>query len=157
MTTPARFTIAAATAFGIATAAFAGSHGGAPAEVKARQAHMQLYLFNAGVLFGMAQGKVDYDSATAVTAASNLAALARLDESRYWVEGTDSESIEGTRALPGLFAETSTAMTKMADLASAADAMAAVAGDGLEAVQANIGAIGGVCTACHEKYRAPAN
>lgn len=150
----ARVSIPALAAAALATAAIAASHGGGlPLEVKARQGHMTLYQLNAGTLFGMAQEKMPYDADAASTAATNLAALANLDQSRYWPEGTDADSLEGTRALPAIWEETDKVIEISQSLASAADAMAASAGDGLEAVKANIGDIGKACSACHEDYR----
>ena len=150
--------ISAISAVVIATAALAGGHGdGLPPEVKARQAHMALYGFNIGVLGGMAQGKIDYDAEAATKAASNLAALAKLDQSNYWTPGTDSDSLEGSRALPKLWDEIPAVIEISQKFVAATDAMAAAAGDGLDAVKANIGAVGGGCSDCHKAYRKPQN
>ena len=40
--------------------------------IKARQAQMQLRNFNAGPLFAMARGKIDYDVELAIILANNL-------------------------------------------------------------------------------------
>ncbi len=138
-----------------ATAVFAGSHGGHPA-VDARKAHMGLNIHNAGVLFRMAQGKLDYDAGAAQAAADNLAALASMNQMSYWPPGTSNEDIEGTRALPAIWAEGSTVMDQVASLRDATVAMQAAAGT-LDGLKGAIGALGGACTACHEKYRAPDN
>lgn len=124
-----------------------------PPAVKARQAHMQLFAHNIGILAGMARGNRDYDAAAAEAAAANLAALARLDQSSYWQPGTDSDSIMNTRALPAIWENLPDVQQKQMDLVAAADQMAGVAGDGLEAVQANIQTLGGACGACHEDYQ----
>lgn len=153
--TAATLTVTAAL---LSSMALAGSHGGdVPASVKARQAHMRLNIHNAGILFGMAQDKAPYDAERAAAAAGNLATLSKVSHIGYWEPGTDSESIEGTRALPAIFAADSEAGTIAGQLSDAADALAAVAGDGLDALKANIGPVGQACTACHEKYRAPSN
>lgn len=137
--------------------AFAGGHGGNPA-VKARQAHMQLYSFNLGILGAMAKGEVDYDADVAQGAADNLAALSTLNQARYWAPGTDNEALgEETRALPAIWQEGSTAGQIGGQLAEAAASLAAVAGDGQEALGPALGPVGQACGACHEDYRAEAN
>lgn len=139
-----------------ATTAFAGGHAGPlDAAIGARQAQMQLYAFNLGILGGMAQGKADYDAAAATAAANNLAALTKLDQSVMWPQGSDNAANENSRALPAMWENFPDVMAKGGALAAAADAMAAEAGNGLEALQANMGALGGACGACHKPYRAP--
>ena len=125
------------------------------AAVKARQSHMQLYSFNLGILGGMAKGAVKYNADTASAAASNLAAVATLNQSFYWPPGSDSDSIEGSRALPAIWQEGSKAGDIGKQLAEAAMKMQADAGNGLEALQAGMGPIGGACKACHDDYRKP--
>ena len=56
----------------------------------ARNAHMSLYGYNIAVLGGMARERIPYDAEMASAAASNLAALAGMDQSRYWPEGSDT-------------------------------------------------------------------
>ena len=124
------------------------------AAIKARQAHMTLYQANAGVLFGMAQGRVEYDAQAAQAAADNLVALSGLDQGLYWLPGTAvGEAMVETRALPALWENSEEAMATGMALHEAAMAMAAVASDGLEAVQGALGPIGGACSSCHEKFR----
>lgn len=147
-----RISLAIAATAVVATTAFAGGHNGNPA-VKARQAHMQLYAFNLGILGGMAQGKVDYDADAASAAASNLAALTSMSLGAYFPEGTDSDSIEGTRALPALWADMPGVMAEATALAEAAAAMEIAAGNGVEAIQGAMGPLGGTCGSCHESYR----
>jgi cytochrome c556 len=45
-------------------------------------------------------------------------------------------------------------ISRWEDFGTEAAAMAAVAGNGLDAVQAQIGALSGTCTACHDDFRA---
>ncbi|NCO88026.1 MAG: cytochrome c [Rhodobacterales bacterium] len=123
------------------------------AAVKARQSHMQLYAFNLGLLGGMAQGNIAYDSAAASAAAANLAALSALDQSRYWPMGSAAGEVEGSRALAAIWAEGSDAAAKGQALNAAAVAMAAVAGTDLASLQGAMGALGGACGACHQSYR----
>lgn len=123
--------------------------------VKARQAQMVLYSFNLSTLGAMAQGEMEYDAAVAQTAADNLAALTSLSQAGYWLPGTDSESFEGSRALPAIWEEGSMAGQIGADLAAAAAAMQAAAGTDLESLRGAMGAVGGACGACHDDYRQP--
>ncbi len=151
-----KISLSALTVAALASAALAASHGGElPASVKARQAHMSLNGFNIGVLAGMARGKVDYDAEAASAAAKNLAALAGMDQSRYWEPGTDSDSLAGTRALPAIWANPEDVASKAAALADATAALAGTAGDGLEALQAGLGPVGQACGACHKAYQLP--
>lgn len=152
---PIRFSlIAAATITG--TVVLAEGHTDLPREVSARLNHMGLYGFNLGTLGGMARGNIEYDAAAASAAASNLHAMAMIDQSAYWTEGTSTADLsEGTRALPAIWEDTAGFEEAKADMVTAAAAMQEVAGDGLEAVQANMEALGGACGACHEDYRQP--
>lgn len=148
--------IVAVTATG---ALWAESHANqaAMAAIKARQAQMQLYSFNLGVLGAMAKGDVDYDAGAATGAAENLAALSKLNQAAYWPQGSDADSVEGTRALPAMWQNFPDVMEKGQALAAAADGMVTAAGTDLEALRGQIGAVGGACAACHKAYRAPNN
>lgn len=137
----------AAVAFG--SMALADGHEADPA-VKARQAHMQLYAHNLGILGGMAQAKIDYDAELAQIAANNLAAVASLDETTYWVDGT----AEGTKARPAIWENMDDFMAKQDGMTAAAAAMAEVAGTDLASLQGAMGDLGGACSACHREYRA---
>jgi len=128
------------------------------AAANARQAHMQLYNFNAGLLFMMAKGDVEYDADAAQGAASNLAAQSRMNQSRYWPQGSDNAALgDATRALPAIWTSESKAGEYGMALADAATAMDAAAGQGLDALRGAIGAVGKACTSCHEDYRKPFN
>lgn len=125
--------------------------------VKARQAQMDLYAFNIGLLGGMAKGAVPYDAEAATKAAANLAALATMDSSRMWPEGSDNFALgdDATAALPAIWEEGSTIGDKAFALAEAATAMEAAAGEGLDSLKGAMGALGGACGACHKAYRQP--
>ena len=125
------------------------------AAVKARQSQMTLYAFNLGLLGGMAKGEIDYDASSASAAASNLAALAKLDQSRLWPQGSDSDALglDTTKAAPAIWMAGSTAGEKGKALAMAAVALEDAAGGGLESLRGAMGAVGKSCGACHESYR----
>ncbi len=139
-----------------ATTAFAGGHSASPEEkaVKARQAHMQLYSFNLGILGGMAKGEMDFNADLAQAVAGDLATLATMSQAAYWLPGTTTDDMEGTNALPAGWEMMEDTMAKAMALGEAANAMAAAAGT-LEGVQGAIGAVGGACGACHKATRKP--
>jgi len=151
----ASIALAAGLAAGIVVAQDRG--GPYDAAITARQSHMRLYAHNLGILGAMAKGVLPYDADLARSAASNLAALASLDQRTYWPQGSDSFSFDYTRALPKLWDNIPDAIRKGQDLAAATAAFAKTAGDGLEAVQAGLGKVGGACKACHKEYRKPQN
>lgn len=118
-----------------------------------RQGQFQLYLHNFGVMGAMVQGRMDYDADLAQTAADNLFHITRHDQSRLWPEGTDSSSIDGTRAKAEIWEDLDDFVSKFVALQDAAEALQGVAGDGLEALQPAFGATAGTCQACHQAYR----
>lgn len=146
--------LATTAAIAIGTFAFADGHADVNPAVKARQAHMQLYAHNLGILGGMAQAKIDYDAGAAQNAANNLVALVNMNQMTYWPIGTDNASIEGTKARPELWENFDNVMAISADFQSAADAMAAAAGTDLASLQGAMAGLGGACSACHREYRA---
>jgi len=123
--------------------------------VTARQSLMALNAFNIGPLGAMAKGEIPYDAKVASAAATNLSLLQQIDQSRMWPKGSDSETIDKTRALPAIWEKYPDILTKHDDAAKAADALAAVAGNGLDALRGAIGTMGKACGACHELYRKP--
>jgi cytochrome c556 len=137
----------------IATAALAQDE--LPAPVKARKAHMQLYGYNIGTLAGMARETTEYDAEAATTAAANIAALSALDISSYWVPGTDSDSLEGSRALPAIWDNLEDFSSKYQALQTAAASASETVGTGLDGVKAGVGSIGKACAGCHEDYQLP--
>jgi cytochrome c556 len=148
--------IATAGALTIAGAAFAEGHLTQDQQraVDARKAHMSLNSFNLSPLGAMAQDKMPYDAEVAAAAAANLAAFANMSHDSYWVEGTDSSG-GGTRAKAEVWTDRAGFNAADMALATATIALAAVAGDGLNALKAAFGPVGGACGACHEAYRAP--
>ena len=122
--------------------------------IKARQGEMQLRSFNAGPLFGMAKGKIDYDAELAKKLAGNLKLMLDLDNGRAWAKGSDNENYAGkTTALPKIW----TTYPEISDygkkFAMAVNELAAVAGDGRDALKSKIGALGKSCKGCHDEFR----
>lgn len=125
------------------------------AAVKARQGQFQMFALNLGVLGGMAQGRVPYDAAQATEAAENLYHLTRNTQLGMWPEGTDNGAMQGTRALPGIWANNADFLAAYAALQTGAEAMRAAAGTDLAALQGALGGLAGACQACHQQFRAP--
>lgn len=120
--------------------------------VKARHAHMQLYAFHMGTLGGMAQENIPFDADAALAAANSIAALASLDQSGYWLPGSDSDSIEGSRALPAIWAADSKIGEEAMAFSTAAMALPTSVAD-LDALKAGVGQVGAACGSCHRAYR----
>jgi cytochrome c556 len=123
------------------------------AEIKARQAQMQIYAFNLGILGGMAKGKTEYNADAATQAASNIVNASAIHQPQAWAMGSDNASVSGTKALPALWENFPDAGAKSAELAAAALAMQAVAGEGHAAIGGAMGRLGAACSACHKAYR----
>ena len=145
--------LAGATVLAFGTMALADSHADVNPAVKARQSHMQLYAHNIAILGGMAQESVEYNAALAQIAADNLVALASINETTYWPEGTGNDMIEGVKALPAIWENMDDFMVKQDGMVNASAAMAEVAGTDLASVQGAIRDLGGACSACHREYR----
>lgn len=142
-----------------------GLGGGAPSivvaqeafenQLKARQGMFRLMALHIGVLGGMARGNIPYDAEAAQAAADNLVTVAALHQGAMWPEGSDSMSIEGTRAMPSIWDENADFLEKWSAVATAADGLAAVASDGQAALGPAMGPMGETCKACHEAHRTP--
>ncbi len=118
-----------------------------------RQAHMMLFAYNLGPLGAMAKGEMEWNGDLAATHAQNIASLASVDMSSYWVEGSDSELLEDSRALPAIWDNLDDVASKEEAVAKAATAAAQAAGEGQEAFAAAFADLGKSCGGCHEDYR----
>ncbi len=122
--------------------------------IKARQGEMQLRAFNAGPLFGMAKGQIDYDAELAGKLAGNLKTLLELDNGRAWAPGSHNEAYPGkTTALPKIWDTYPEIADYGKKYAQAVNELAAVAGNGRDALRAKIGDLGNACKACHDDFR----
>ena len=124
--------------------------------IKARQALMQIYSFNLGILGGMAKEEVEYDADAAQAAADNLLAAATMNQSAMWPAGSDSENAENSknRALPAMWENFPKVAEAGNALATAATDMQGAAGGGLDALKGAMGAAGKSCKGCHDDFRA---
>jgi len=139
----------------LATAVAAGDF---DRQIKARQATMQLYAFNLGILGAMAKGDMDYNADQASAAAADLQALANLNGGAMWPQDSDMAKNPGiTWAKPDIWTTYPKIAEKSKALKEATAKMAAAAGSGIDGIRTNIGAVGGSCKSCHDDFRAPKN
>ena len=125
----------------------------AEAAIKARQGQFRIMALNLGVLGAIAKGEMEYDAATAQTAADNLVRISSVAQDFNWPEGSDNMSADGTRALPAIWDNLPDVISKWEDFGTAAAAMQTAAGDSPEAIGAALQEVGGACKACHDEYR----
>lgn len=122
--------------------------------IKARQGEMQLRSFNAGPLFGMAKGQIEYDAAMASKLAGNLKLLLDLDNGAAWAAGSHNEAYPGkTTALPKIWDTYPEIADYGKKYAMAVNELAVVAGDGVDALKSKVGALGKACKGCHDEFR----
>ena len=123
--------------------------------IKARQGYYQLVKHNAGMLFGMAKGDIAYDAEKAAAHAANLQTLTQLNASSLFPAGSSKADRPGkTRALPEIWTTFPAIGEKSKAFGEATGKLASSAGLGLDALRADIGALGASCKGCHENYRA---
>ncbi len=135
----------------IAGSAFADE--AAEGAIKARQAMMQLFAFNLGVLGEMAKTAVPYDAEIASAHAGNLLVLSKMSQNGLWPQGSDIGSYPDSAALPDIWSKYPDVLEKDKVLDAAAEAMNAAAGTDLASLQGAMKAIGGACGDCHKVYR----
>ncbi len=141
--------VAAVLGVGIAQGAFAQAK--PDVLVKQRQAVMTLQGKYFGPLFGVAQGKVPYNAAMVQRNAALLDNLSRM----AWDGFEPSTKGEKSRALPAIYDSKDKFMNYSAQLENETSKLVAVSRGGDEAaVKAQVGAVGKVCGACHDDFRA---
>lgn len=124
-------------------------------QIAARQGQMDILALNLGILGGMARGNIDYDAGAAEAAATNIAAMASLDQSAMWPEGSDSMTFEESRAEPLIWDDMDAFLAKWSALGERAPALIEAAATGMDAIGPALGEFGGACKACHDDFRSP--
>ncbi len=150
--------VAAGLAFS-AHAVLADGHGKALEKaIKARQSLMQVYSFSLSGLGAMAKGQAEYDAKLASALADSLHHAAQANVGAMWPKGSDSTAMPGkTRALLKAWETYPESQNKQNALLAAAENLVKVAGNGVDALQGAVGAVGKSCAGCHEPFRAPKN
>lgn len=148
--------LALISALGLTALAHAQDKGPHDAAIKGRQAMFQTYSFNMGILGAMAKGKIEYNADLAAESAANLNAAVNFGQSAMWPEGSDNETPGNakTRALPAIWSNFPDVLEKSKALQQASETLVGEAGNGLDALQSAIGAVGDSCKGCHDDYRA---
>ena len=119
---------------------------------------MQIQAFNLGTLGAMAKGEMPYDAEVAQNAADNLNAAVNMKNGAMWPEGSDLGALGArTRAKPEAWTKYPMVAEQSKALKEAAAKMAAEASNGLDAVKANMKAVGQSCGGCHDIARGPKN
>lgn len=123
--------------------------------LSARQGFMQVVVWEAGPLFGMAKGEVAYDAETAAANAENLDAVLRYSVDRLFIPGTSKSDLPGkTRALSSIWEEPDKFARQYQELRDAAAVLARDAGKGKDAMTAAVQQLGKACGNCHDDFRA---
>jgi len=129
----------------------------ADSAIKARKGTMQVYGHYLGELGAMAKGAVEFDAAAAQNLAVALNAIATIDQTTFWPQGSDSASMPGkTRAKPEIWSTFPAVVEKNKDFETAVKTLLASTGD-IESLQAAMGGVGKGCKGCHEDFRGPRN
>lgn len=148
-----RFLVFSAVAAAFSLPAMAQDDSPEVSAMEARQGYFKMLGANMGVLAGMAKGEIPYDEDRAAMHASNIETLSQYNLGFHFPQGTSSDDLEESEALPKIWSELDGVVAKHADLAEAA----AGAGDAVRGGQDNVGpvvqALGGTCKACHDNYR----
>jgi cytochrome c556 len=123
--------------------------------ITARQGYMQVVVWEAGPLFGMAKGKMDYDADAAAGHAANLKAISDYDVTRLFVAGTSKADRPGkTRTLAEYWADPAKTQQALDDWRAAVAVVAEEAGKGQAELAAAVGEMGKTCGGCHKPFRA---
>lgn len=125
--------------------------------LKARQGQFRIMALNLGILGGMAKGEMPYDAALATLAAENIETISELHQGPLWPEGSNTMSIDGTRALPSIWDDNADFLDKWAAMGDAAGKLVEVSDDGQAALGPAVGALGQTCGACHDAHREPSS
>lgn len=121
--------------------------------IKARQGYFRMLGIDMGTLAGMAKGEIAYDEAMAAKAAANVEALSNYDVSALFPEGSSSDDVEGTDALPDIWSDSEGFTQKYAALKEAAMGASEAVKGGQDKVGPVLQKLGGTCKGCHDDFR----
>ncbi|WP_265499278.1 c-type cytochrome [Paracoccus beibuensis] len=121
--------------------------------VEGRHGFMTMLSIEMGALAGMAKGEVPYDEAMATAAARNLMALASYDAPKLFVEGTSSEDLDDSDALPAIWQDREDFEAQFAALQEAAQGIDQQVTGGQESLGPVVQKLGVTCRDCHDSYR----
>lgn len=122
--------------------------------IKARQGFMKVVVWEAGPLFGMAKGDIEYDGEAATAHAENVVAVTQYHFPRLFIDGTSiDDRPDQTRALAAVWEKPDEFAEAYETLQTRASAVADVAGDGQEALAGAVSELGKACGNCHDNFR----
>lgn len=123
--------------------------------IGARQGFMQVVTWEAGPLFGMAKGDIEYDADTAADNAEKLNAIVQYPVDRLFIPDTSKADYTGdTRALAAIWDNPDEFAAAYEDLQEAVAVVAEEAGKGRDAMAASVQELGNSCGNCHDDFRA---
>jgi len=126
--------------------------------ILARQGYMKLVVWEAGPLFGMAKGAMDYNADIAKARAANLKAISQYPVENLFLPGTSNEDRPGkTRALATIWKDSAGVANAFKQWRSAVDGVVNAAGKGKSELATAVGALGKSCGTCHKPFRAKAS
>ncbi|MDO5648467.1 cytochrome c [Paracoccus sp. (in: a-proteobacteria)] len=121
--------------------------------MQARQGYMKLVAAEMGKLSGMARGEIAFDQALADAAAANLAALGSYDVAQFFVEGTSSNDLADSDALPAIWGDFADFQAKLAAFSDAAKGAPQAVADAGGNLGPALQGLGTTCRDCHQPYR----
>ncbi len=123
--------------------------------IEARQGFMQVVTWEAGPLFGMAKGDIEYDAETAADNAEQLNAVVQYPVDRLFIPDTSKADYTGdTRALAAIWENPDDFAAAYEALQEAVAVVAEEAGKGRDAMAAAVQEMGKSCGNCHDDFRA---
>lgn len=123
--------------------------------IETRQGYMKVVGWEAGPLFGMAKGEIEYNAEAAKKHAANLKLLAQYPVAELFIKGTSNEDRPGkTRTLAKAWSDWDGFAKALGDWQAAIDGLQSKAGAGHGELAAAVGELGKSCGGCHKPYRA---
>lgn len=123
--------------------------------IEARQGFMQVVSWEAGPLFAMAKGDIDYDAEQAAANAESLHAVLQYPVGRLFIPDTSKADRPGdTRALGAIWEDPDAFGQAYENLRDAVGVVADEAGEGQQELTAAVSEMGNACGNCHDDFRA---
>jgi cytochrome c556 len=120
-------------------------------QIKYRQSAYTILGAQMGIMGAMASGRAPYDAKAFQTAADRAAVLASIAAESF-PAGSDTGA--PTKAKPEIWAQQAEFQKLMKDLTDRSTALAQAArSNNLDTIKPAVGALGGSCKACHDKYK----
>jgi len=120
-----------------------------------RQGYMKIVGWEAGPLFGMAKGEIEYNAEAAKKHAANLKLISQYPVAELFLKGTSNEDRPGkTRTLAKAWSDWDGFAKALGNWQAAIDGLQSAAGAGQGELAAAVGELGKSCGGCHKPYRA---